>query len=493
MNRARRTAVLAAVCLLAGFVLLATFNSGGYRYGASDQAFYQPSVLARLDPALFPRDGSLIAAQATLTLADESVAAVARVTGLPLPDLFLALYLLTLLLFAAGAWSIATRIYVNSWTCVALLAALTLRHAIARSGTNTLEGYFHPRQLAFAFGVLAVASFLRDRRISTALLVVAAAAFHPTTALWFAVWLGVATFVVHRSTRLVLGGLAAVTLVTPLWALTVGPLAGRLQPMDPDWLATLTTKDYLFPMAWPAFAWIFNLGTVALLAGAFVIRRRAGLVADRERALAAGCFSLAVIFFTALVLQYFNVALAIQLQPARTFWMFDFLGTVYIVWLLAEAGAARQRRAVVLCLVVLAFSVTRGSYVLTELNRRPFRVDLADDDWGRVMRWARTTDKGSGWLADPMHAVLYGTSLRVAGERDVFVEGVKDAAIGIYDRAVAIRTAARMRELSNFQRLTADDARSLASRYNLDFLVTPAVVDLPVAFVSGELRVYRLR
>jgi hypothetical protein len=50
-----------------------------------------------------------------------------------------------------------------------------------------------------------------------------------------------------------------------------------------------------------------------------------------------------------------------------------------------------------------------------------------------------------------------------------------------------------MRELRNFQGLSADDARALGSRYELDFLVTPALVDLPVAFASGELRVYRLR
>ena len=49
-----------------------------------------------------------------------------------------------------GDWQ---RLYPNRWTVVALLAACTLRHAIAKSGTNTLEGYFHPRQLAFAFGL----------------------------------------------------------------------------------------------------------------------------------------------------------------------------------------------------------------------------------------------------------------------------------------------------------------------------------------------------
>ena len=47
--------------------------------------------------------------------------------------------------------------------------------------------------------------------------------------------------------------------------------------MDPEWLAMLVSKDYLFPLAWPSYAWLFNLGTVGLLAGAYLLRRRCGL------------------------------------------------------------------------------------------------------------------------------------------------------------------------------------------------------------------------
>ena len=65
------------VLCLVPFVVLATLNSAGYRYGAADQAFYVPAVLLRLDPALFPRDASLIASQAHLTLVDETIAALA--------------------------------------------------------------------------------------------------------------------------------------------------------------------------------------------------------------------------------------------------------------------------------------------------------------------------------------------------------------------------------------------------------------------------------
>ena len=82
--------------LIAPFVLLATLNSAGYRYGASDQAFYIPAALARLDPSLFPRDKPLIESQAKLTRIDETMAAAVRATGVSVPVLSFALYVLSL-------------------------------------------------------------------------------------------------------------------------------------------------------------------------------------------------------------------------------------------------------------------------------------------------------------------------------------------------------------------------------------------------------------
>ena len=60
-----------------------TLNTAGYRYGASDQAFYVPAVLQHLNPALFPRDRALLSAQDRLMVFDEIAAGVARLTGVP--------------------------------------------------------------------------------------------------------------------------------------------------------------------------------------------------------------------------------------------------------------------------------------------------------------------------------------------------------------------------------------------------------------------------
>ena len=506
------SASIFALCVVP-FVILATLNSGGYRYGASDQAFYQPAVLAQLDPELFPRDTPVLAAQTRLTAADETIALAVRATGASVPAVFAALYVLALALFALGAWQIGQTLFANRWTTVALLAALTLRHAIARSGTNTLEGYFQPRLLAYGLGALAIAFFLRGRTAWMALALLLGALVHPTTAVWFALWLGLATMVAERRSRKLLAAVGVAGALAALWAVSAGPLASRMVALDPEWRRTLETKDYLFPLEWPLYAWALNLGYLPIVAALHLRRRRLGLVGERERALVLGSSVLLVVFAGALVFHAIGIALAYQLQPARIFWMFDFLAVLHVVWWLAEgrgagwstdvfrgnsvgSGFSRKtlsRKAAATAAVLATLSLARGVYVLYDAERPPVQLTIPDDDWGHVMAWARTTDKRSGWLADPMHAVLYGTSVRVAGERDVFVEAVKDAALGMYDRDIAVRTDARHREIEAFDHLTSTRARELAARYDLHYLVTESAIDLPIAFTSGRLRVYRLQ
>ncbi len=481
-------------CLLVLFLPLATANSAGYRYGASDLAFYGPAVMRDLDPALFPRDGALIEAQARLTFMDETVAALARLTTDHFPTLFLGLYVLTLVLLALGAAAIAGQMYHSPWAGAALLAALTLRHAIAKSGTNTLEAYFHPRQLAFAFGVLAVGALLRGRMPAMALALAGAALLHPTTTMWFVIWVGVAIVVSEKTWRVPLAATAAAVGIASVWALSSGPLAGRLAIMDAEWLDAVAGKDYLFPMRWPIGACLLNLAYAPIIW--FIYRRRAaaGVLLPRETGLVIGCLSLAGVFLIAVALGAAGVALAIQLQPARVFWMLDFLAVIYTIWALADDRGVVSRRPGIVAASLLALSVARGGYVMfVEFPDRPLFEVAVPGDWGRVSAWAQTTSRDSGWLADPGHASTYGTSWRMAAARDVFVEATKDAAVGMYDRSVAFRTRDRVRAVGDFTSLTAERARALASEYDLDYLVTEAQVELPIAFQSGAIRVYRLQ
>jgi len=494
-----RPAGLGRVPLLAAgltlFVVLCTLNSAGYRYGASDQAFYAPAVIRALHPDYYPHDAPLIDAQARLTAVDEVTAALIRPSGLSLPVAFALFYAGGLVLFALGVMAVSRSLAFSGLTTVTLLAALTLRHAIAETGTNTLEGYFHPRQIAFALGVWAIAGFLRRRPALAALPLAAAALIHPTTALWFIIWLTVAFSVGDRRRMIRVAVVLLIGALAAAWALTRGPLAGRLDAMDPEWLATLSGKTYLFPLAWRWSVWLINLLSPALVLLVFLRRRREGRLVPCEAALVAGNLALLVVFLAALPLQAARVQLAIQLQPGRVFWMMDFLATAYVVWAMVESGGAARRRGVIVAVLIGLFTAGRSAYIaFVEFPARAmFAIGLPDGDWSRAMAWARGSAVSSHWLADPAHAFLYGSSLRVAGERDVFVEISKDQAIGMYDRPTAMRTRDRLAELGEFHSLTPERARQLATAHDLDYLVTTDRLELPIAFASGALTVYRLR
>lgn len=476
-------------------------NSAGYRYAASDQAFYIPAVVRHLAPADFPRDAPLIDGQSRMTLVDDALASAVKATGISLQWLFAVLYFVTLVLLWAGTILVGRSLYRSQWAVVALTAALTLRHAIAKTGANTLEGYFHPRVLAFALGWVGVAAFLRRRDWLWIALVAFAIPIHPTTAVWFGVWLGVAAWFGRPAWRVALASAASAAVLLVLLLLWRGPLAGRFAPMDAEWLSAISDKDYLFPLGWPADAWLTNLITIPIVLWGWRARRSAGITVPGETPLVLGAMALVVLFVCWLPFDAAKIAIAVQLQLSRVFWLLDVLATVYLTGWLAEgardagraAGAGRAGAVVLGALLVL--SIGRGAYsMFVQFPDRPIvALDIKEGDWRDAMAWARTTDPASGWLADPIHSARYGSSVRAAAYRDVLLERLKDRAIAMYDRTAALRVADRERALDALRWDTPDGARALARRYGLDYLIIDRELELPLAHRSGALFIYRLR
>ncbi len=474
------------------FVLLATANGAGYRYGVSDQAFYIPAIIHAADPETFPRDGAVIEAQARLMLLDEMFAGVIGATGLTLPTLFAAGYFLSLVCVWSALVLIGGSLYAHRWTTIALLAAFTLRHQITRTSANTLEPYFHPRMLAFGICALGVAAVLRRRSRIAIGLVAAGGVIHPTTALWFAVLIGVALIVCDRALRPVLLGGAALAVLLALWAATAGPLAQSFVIVDDAWRQVLATKTTLFANEWPLSAWVANLGTAGVLAAAHLHRRKRGVETLEDRGLAAGAFALVVLFLVTLPFVAAGVFFFVELQISRVFWLVDFLATTYLLAIIDRSHRA-PRIARVAAMALIVFSLGRGIFALwiERPERRLFSFELTDSEWHDAMRWIASRPADVHVLADPGHAWKYGTSVRVSAGRDVFQEDVKDSAMAIYSRDVALRVAERSRALGNFDRLSPAAARALAERYDLDYLITTAAVsDLPVAYRNARFIIF---
>jgi hypothetical protein len=482
-----------------GFAALATLNAGGYRYGISDQAFYIPAVLQKLDPTLFPRDAALIVSQGRFTIFEEIFAWLIRATGWPLPIWFVLCYAVGLLLLYAALVQLGRLFYASTWGVVALLFACTLKHRIIKTGVNTLEGYFQPRMLVFAIGLLAVGAVLKRRTALAWTLLLAGVIIHTTTALWFVVWVGVALAVEDRRQRKWVIGLGVAGAIGGLALLWRGLLS--LAPMDDAWLRAFEAKDYIFPTQWTADAWLLNLILMpGLVLGAFLWRRRAGLLLPGEAGVVTGCLTLVGLFVLALPFIAARSALVAELQVSRLFWMNDLMATLYVVWFATEAvprggAAAPARRAMAVAAVLGLLAVARGGYVLTidHPERSLVEIDLPPDEWIDASRWIQAnTPTNAHLLADPGHAWRYGFSLRVSAERDVLLEDVKDSAIALYGRPIAMRVNERREALGDFETMTAARALALASRYDLTYLVTEAEMPLPEVYRNARFHVYRL-
>ena len=486
---------LPAAALL--FAVLATANSGGYRYGASDQAFYGPALAKAVDPALFPRDSAVLAPQMKVWLGDDVLAGVARTFSLDQPALFAGVYVVTIAaLFLAAVWF--ARSLGGSWLMTAaFVTLLTFRHRIAKTGANSLEGYMHPRMLAFAVGLGALACVLKRRDPGAIALVALAFVIHPTTAGWFGIAVVVAIasrFVPFRWLAIAIGA----TAVAALAALLAGPLAERLQIMDAAWLAVFSEKDYLFPSEWPLYAWATNLAYPLVLWLVYRQRRAAGALVPGETSLLIGLGVLVDIFLVSVPLTAGRIAFVVQFQVNRIFWLLDAVTAAYLAWWIVDWLAARQpariRTAVVGALALL--SAARGFYVLRVETGRPLvEYRLPASDWTDGMNWLRGQPASWHVLADPGHGWKYGSSVRLAALKDTLLESGKDTSMAMYDREVALRVVDRAAALADFDRMTTSDVRRLDERFALDAVIAEAgrALELPVLYRNRQFVIYDLR
>jgi hypothetical protein len=444
-------------------------------------------VVRALEPAAFPRDAALIDAQGRLMLADEMIAGLVRLTGASLDTLFFAAYLLSLALTWAALAAIGARIYTSLWGTIALGAAFTLRHRIPRTSANSFEPYFHPRMLAFAVCLMAIAAVLRRRYATAIVLVGVSALVHITTALWFSILIGVALAVLEPRLRRLAIVVAGAAIVFGAWAFTVGPLATR---MDGVWLQAVASKDSLFASRWPVWAWLANFALLGALWWAHTHRRARGQATAADSALVWGATALVGFFVVTFPLVLTRVAFPVQLQISRVFWMVDVLATIYVLSLVRDRASAR-----LLAVALIVVSIARGVYVMgvERPDRGLFTLHLADSPWTDAMHWLATEPLSTHVLADPGHSWKYGTSVRVAAGRDVFLEDVKDSAIAIYSRDVAVRVVERAAAIGDFPALTPERARQLAAQYDLNYLVTEAQMDLPLAYENERFHIYRLK
>ncbi|MGA9669806.1 MAG: hypothetical protein WBQ94_11385 [Terracidiphilus sp.] len=448
----------------------------GYHPGAEDDGVYLSAVKANLQPALFPHDADFFRIQLQATQFDGWMAQFVRTTGMPVAWAELAWHLISLFLILWACSSIARRLFADAraqWAGIALVAAMfTL--PVAGTALTLVDQYLHPRALATALVLIAVARILANRHWQAIPLLLLAFALHPimaamgasfcfflilTTAEQIQHWLDSKLESKRRNRRALqsVSGLAAI------------PLGWIFESPNPSWYKALDAKPYLHLNQWAWYEWLGALAPIFLFWLLWRISKRRGEVPLARFALAVflyGVFQMAVA-----IIMWGTPALVrfVPMQPMR------FLQPIYFFMVLIGGGLLGR--------YALKGSIWRWAVFLLAINGGMFyaqrqlfsgseHLELpgrpSENPWLQAFTWIRQNTPtnayfavGAGYMGSPGEDYH---SFRALAERSMLADANKDAAMAtqvpelapVWERQVAAQQGWQSFQLVDFERLKSN-------------------------------------
>lgn len=405
----------------------------GYHPGLEDDAVYLAAVKFKLNPSLFPFHSEFFRLQMQATFFDDWMALFVRISRVPLEWAELLWQFISIFVVLWSCHRIARRLFSEpaaQWSAVAMVSAM---FTLPVSGTALflMDQHLHPRNLATALILFAVAEVLDRRRLPAALLLAIAFLLHPIMAaigVSFCIFLSLAllgTFTRQRQD-------SAITELVTVAALA--PLGWVLEPANPMWKKALDTKTYCFLYKWRWYEW---LGALAPLAVFWLIRHLAQKRGNRILAQFAGAVFAFGLFFQALAMVLLAPSAWIRVAPLQPM---RYLQLVYCFLALILGGLlgkyVLQRRtwrwAAFLLLanggMLLAQRVEFSASQHLEWPAQP-----PQNPWLQAFSWIRANTPVDAYFAlDPHYLEAPGEDyhgFRALAERSQLADAVKDAAM----------------------------------------------------------------
>jgi hypothetical protein len=238
---------------------LTGFLAMGYHPGFEDDGIYLTAIKADLNPALYPHDSDFFRLQMQASAFDGGMAHFVRWTGIPVAWAALLWQFAALYFILWACRRIAAQIFEQAraqWAAVAMVAAMfTL--PVAGTALNIADQHLHPRNLATALILIAVAWMLEGKRWLAVPALLAAFLLHPIMAalgMSFCVFLGLALLEpVPFRMRAAEGSMAA-----------AAPLGWLFAPTNSSWRLALESKSYYSLWRWEWYEWLGALAPLFL-------------------------------------------------------------------------------------------------------------------------------------------------------------------------------------------------------------------------------------
>jgi hypothetical protein len=450
---------------LTGFLVM------GYHPGFEDDGIYLTAVKANLNPALYPHDSDFFRLQMQATLFDGAMAHFVRWTGIPLAWAELLWQFAALFFILWACRRIAAQIFEQAraqWAAVVMVAAMfTL--PVAGTALNIADQHLHPRNLATALILVAVAWMLEGKRWQAAPALLLALALHPIMAalgMSFCVFLGLALVEpVPFRLRAEEGSLAA-----------AAPLGWLFAPASSSWRMALESKSYYSIWRWAWYEWLGALAPLFLFWLLWRLAQRRGEDRLARFALAVFAYGLFQQVVAMALLTPDSLARLMPLQPMR------YLQLVYIFMALVAGGLMGR--------LLLKTQVWRWAVYLLVFNGGMFLVqwELIDDGahlelpfvvtanpWLETFDWIRLNTPADAYFAlDPRYLAAPGEGFhgfRALAERSALSDQIKDTAVVTEVPSLAPVWHEQQLALAGWPHFQLADFERLKSQFGVDWVV----------------------
>jgi len=433
------------LCVLS-FTLL-SFAVMGYHPGLEDDGFYLTAVKADLNPALYPHNSSFFRLQMQAMVFDKAMAAFVRVTHLPLTWSELLWQFLSIFMILWACHSIARLLFRGAaaqWAGVAMVGAMfTL--PVAGTCLFLVDQHLHPRGIATALILLAIAGVMEGKAGRATVLLALAAFIHPIMA---AFGFSFCLFLTLALNNRVYAWVEAVRVFRPAvkpqlipapnlessgqGLLAAAPLSWVFAAASPNWRAAMNMHSYYFLYKWEWYEWLGAVAPVMLfwLFWRWARKRGENRLARFALAIFAfGVFQQAVAFA---MLTPTSLIRLTSLQPMR------YLHLVYFALALVVGGLMGQfllkKRLWRWAAYLLVFNA--GMLVCQELQvPASSHLELpgitSSNEWVEAFAWVKQNTPIDAYFAlDPNYIGQPGEDsygFRALAERSSMADAIKDS------------------------------------------------------------------
>lgn len=469
----------------------------GYHPFAEDAEIYVPQIRKLLHPGLYPFGSQFFESHAHMTLFPNFVAALVRLTHLPLSVVLFLCHFFSIFLLLLVCRRIAEKCFpaeTSRWAAVALIAALL---TVPATGTALylMDQYFNPRSIS-TFSILFAIDAALERKFRRCILwLIFTALIHPLMIVFGAFYI-----VILVVTERVLAKKSAPAIASAVVALSAIATPSLLHP-SPAFFQTLNDHHYYFVLRWHWYEWLGIFAPLVLLWWFSRIAQKKERPTLRVIALSLIAFGIAC-FIGALIVSIPGLHVLAIGQPMRGFQLLYLLMFLIAGGLIGETFLKKRSLLWIALFAPICAGMAFAQFQVFPSDRHVEWPGAASTNpWVQAFTWIHAnTPPDATFALNPNYMELPGEDnqgFRAIAARSSLADAVKDWSASAMFPASPLATECleQVCAAQGWQSFRAADFERLKQSYGVTWVVLahPPAENLLCPYEKGKLSVCEIR